>query len=100
MTGVTKDIANNRQVGGEHYKGGIEHWDYVAANGLDYFQAQITKYVSRCHKKNGLQDLHKAQHFLEKYIELAEAKQEKMEAMPDHESANFLTDSKILWPLL
>jgi hypothetical protein len=36
---------------------------------LDYFQAQITKYVMRWDKKNGLQDLEKAQHFLEKYIE-------------------------------
>jgi hypothetical protein len=63
--------ANERQVGGDHYKvGGEEHWDRVARLGLDYFQAQITKYVERCWEKNGLQDLEKAQHFLQKYIEL------------------------------
>lgn len=65
--------ANQRQVGGEHYKradGGEEHWDRVARLGLDYFQACITKYVERCWKKNGLEDLKKAQHFLQKYIEL------------------------------
>ena len=62
--------ANDRQVGGVHYNSKIQHWDYVVANDLDYFQAQITKYVTRHKKKNGLQDLKKAQHFLEKYIEV------------------------------
>lgn len=64
--------ANARQVGGDHYRTSIQHWDYVWANGLDYFQAQITKYVSRWKKKGRLQDLHKARHFLDKYIELNE----------------------------
>ena len=64
--------ANKSQVGGDHYRSPIQHWDYVAANDLDYFQAQITKYVTRWKKKNGVQDLMKARHFLEKYIELAE----------------------------
>lgn len=64
--------ANDKQVGGGHYKGGMEHWDIVAHHDLDYFQGQITKYVMRWKKKNGVQDLLKAQHFLEKYIELQE----------------------------
>ncbi len=64
--------ANDIQVGGDHYKtGGEEHWDRVARLGLDYFQGQITKYVERCWKKNGIQDLQKAQHFLTKYLEIA-----------------------------
>lgn len=64
--------ANSRQVGGSHYKGAaIEHWDIVAQHELDYFQGQITKYVMRWRKKNGVQDLEKARHFLDKYIELA-----------------------------
>ena len=67
------DGANVRQVGGDHYKnGGEEHWDRVARLNLDYFQGQITKYVERWRKKNGVEDLKKAQHFLEKYIELVE----------------------------
>jgi hypothetical protein len=65
--------ANNSQVGGDHYRTGIQHWDYVVANGLDYFQAQIIKYVTRWRKKGGVQDLDKARHFLEKYRELVEA---------------------------
>lgn len=63
--------ANNRQVGGSHYKEmGIEHWDVVALDNLDYFQGQITKYVMRWRGKNGLEDLNKAKHFLDKYIEV------------------------------
>lgn len=62
--------ANDKQVGGSHYKhGGEEHWDRVARLKLDYMQGQITKYVERWKDKNGIEDLRKAQHFLEKYIE-------------------------------
>ena len=64
--------ANDRQVGGKHYSAELQHWDYVYANDLDYFQGQITKYVTRWKRKNGIDDLLKAQHFLEKYIELVQ----------------------------
>jgi hypothetical protein len=64
--------ANKSQVGGDHYKGAaIEHWDFVAQRNLDYFQGNITKYVSRWRKKAGVDDLRKASHYLDKYIELA-----------------------------
>lgn len=62
--------ANDTQVGGGHYKTKIEHWDYVVANKLNYFEGQITKYVTRCRNKNGMQDLEKARHFLDKYMEI------------------------------
>jgi len=72
--------ANETQIGGDHYKtGGEEHWDRVHRLGLDYFQGQITKYIERWKKKGGLQDLHKARHFLDKYIELESAKCAKKE---------------------
>jgi len=67
---LRKTAANLRQVGGQHYKTIIEHWDYVVANDLNYFEGQITKYVTRARKKNGLEDLLKAKHFLEKYMEV------------------------------
>jgi hypothetical protein len=70
IEGKQKMSANKRQVAGNHYNSNIQHWDYVVANDLDYFQAQITKYVTRWKKKNGITDLLKAQHFLEKYIEI------------------------------
>jgi Protein of unknwon function (DUF3310) len=62
--------ANEKQVAGTHYKADVEHWDFVVANDLNYFEGQITKYVARCRKKNGVQDLEKAMHFLEKYLEV------------------------------
>lgn len=63
---------NDIQIGGDHYKvpGQTEHWDFVWQHDLDYFQGQITKYVTRWKKKGGLKDLQKARHFLDKYIEL------------------------------
>jgi hypothetical protein len=79
MDQSTKD-PNSHQVGGNHYKAPVEHWDFVWANHLDYFQGQITKYVARWKGKNGLQDLYKARHFLEKYINLVEKQQKDMQA--------------------
>jgi hypothetical protein len=68
----SKATANERQVAGEHYKkhGDLQHWDIVIKFGLDYFQGQITKYVMRWKDKGGVQDLEKARHFLDKYIEI------------------------------
>lgn len=65
-----KDGANRRQVGGEHYRSPIQHWDFVIANDIPYLEAQIIKYVCRWRKKGGLADLEKAKHFLEKLIEV------------------------------
>lgn len=64
--------ANEKQIGGSHYKtkSGHEHWDVVTEHDLNYFEGQITKYVMRCRKKNGKEDLEKALHFLEKYLEV------------------------------
>lgn len=64
--------ANERQVAGTHYatEHGVQHWDLCAMFSLDHFQSAITKYVFRHKKKGGLQDLEKARHYLDKYIEL------------------------------
>lgn len=69
---MTNSIANSRQVAGTHYKGGeYQHWDFVANLGLNYFIAQTTKYLCRWRNKNGVEDLKKAQHYLQKFMELA-----------------------------
>lgn len=81
--------ANDKQIGGDHYQpvqvGAVQHWDFCAAYNLDYFQGVITKYVTRWKKKNGLQDLEKAKHYLEKYIELERSKIEQAGAAGDSE---------------
>lgn len=61
--------ANDKQVGGDHYRTEYQHWDFAIDVKLGYFTGQVTKYVSRWRKKNGIQDLQKAAHFLQKYIE-------------------------------
>ena len=59
--------ANDRQVGGDHYASTYQHWDFVAdALQGRYLEGCVTKYATRWRKKNGLQDLEKAQHFLAK----------------------------------
>lgn len=64
--------ANDSQVGGSHYQSKYQHWDFVhdCLGGL-YLEGCLTKYVSRWHKKNGLQDLQKAKHYLTKLKEMA-----------------------------
>ena len=75
--------ANDKQVAGNHYrKQGIQHWDYVLANNIPYMEAQVIKYVSRWRDKNGMQDLQKAEHFLQKLIEYETEKQHKEAQVP------------------
>ena len=48
--------ANNIQVGGAHYKTqNIQPWDFIAANGLGFFEGNVVKYVCRHPLKGGLQ---------------------------------------------
>lgn len=64
--------ANAIQYGGTHYKNkAVQPWDYIAANNLGYFEGNVVKYVSRWRDKGGIDDLHKARHYLDKLIELA-----------------------------
>lgn len=71
--------ANSKQVGGYHYASPIQHWDFVIANDIPYMEAQIMKYVFRHRMKGGVQDLKKAQHFLEKLIEVEAKRAEAVE---------------------
>ena len=67
-----RKTANDRQHGGDHYlHQAIQPWDYIAANNLGFFEGNIVKYVSRWRSKGGVEDLKKAQHYLDKLIELA-----------------------------
>src|SRR5258708_4015351 len=63
--------ANDRQVAGDHYKNGYQHWDFVTNVGMGYLAGQVTKYLKRWKNKNGLEDIDKAGHFLDKMIEVA-----------------------------
>ncbi len=71
--------ANDIQIGGDHFKrfGDIQPWDIVVAWDLGYFEGNIVKYVSRWSRKNGVEDLKKARHYLDKLIEVVEATKAK-----------------------
>ncbi len=66
--------ANNQQVGGTHYLRAIQPWDFIAANGIGFFEGNVIKYVTRWRDKAGVDDLKKARHYLDKLIELEENK--------------------------
>ena len=64
--------ANSKQIDGTHYRSDYQHWDALAHVGFgpQYYIGAATKYVSRWRKKNGIRDLRKGQHFVEKLMEL------------------------------
>jgi len=64
--------ANSRQIGGNHYKAGIEPWDYILSNNIGFMEGNIIKYVSRWQRKDGIADLEKAKHYIEKLLEVAQ----------------------------
>lgn len=64
--------ANDIQVDGNHYqKGTLQHWDVMIIMRTHYMPGCASKYLLRHQDKNGLLDLQKAQHFLQKMIECA-----------------------------
>ena len=68
-----KPRANEQQIGGAHYAvKAIQPWDYIIDNNLGYLEGNVVKYVSRWKDKGGIEDLKKAQHYLQKLIEVTE----------------------------
>lgn len=63
--------ALNVQEGGDHYKSlKIQPVEFIHANNLGFIEGCIIKYVSRYKRKNGLEDLKKARHFLDLLVQL------------------------------
>lgn len=53
-----------------HYTdGGIETIDFIEAKRLDYHLGNVVKYITRADKKGGMEDLLKAQWYLNRAIE-------------------------------
>ena len=67
--------ANDTQVGGAHYKvHKVQPWDAILDWGLGFLDGNVVKYMARWRHKDGLKDLYKARHYLDKMIEVEEAK--------------------------
>jgi hypothetical protein len=70
--------ADDYQVGGAHYRASeLQPWHVMEAwmsreAFTGFLHGNVIKYVSRFRNKGGVQDLKKAQHYLEKLIEVME----------------------------
>jgi hypothetical protein len=68
---MSEKSALDVQEGGDHYKSlKIQPVEFIHANGINYIEACVIKYICRHKKKNGLEDLKKAKHFIELLMEL------------------------------
>lgn len=62
--------ATDIQIGGDHYKDfAISPIEFVVKNKLNYLEGNVIKYISRYKKKNGLEDLQKAKHYIDLIME-------------------------------
>jgi hypothetical protein len=64
--------ANQMQIGGSHYKTTYEHWDLAIFLDMGCLEYASSKHVTRWRKKDGIKDLKKALHELDKLIEVYE----------------------------
>lgn len=66
------DSTLTRQVGGDHYKkqgASMQPWAIIDAWGLDFYAGNVLKYLLRHQYKDGVEDLKKARHYLDRMIE-------------------------------
>lgn len=75
---MTITLASDNQVGGDHYRAKkIQPWtameSWLGSEQFEgYLRGNVIKYVARYPEKNGLEDLLKAKHYLERLIEHVE----------------------------
>lgn len=70
--------ANDIQYGGDYYKSQpIQPWDYIVSNNLGFLEGNAVKYLSRFRQKNGVEDLKKAIHYIQKLIEIEECNEKQ-----------------------
>jgi hypothetical protein len=72
--------ANEIQVGGDHYKSKkVQPWDamecWMSPEQFEGFlRGNVIKYIARYKDKDGLKDVQKARHYLDKLIECLETR--------------------------
>lgn len=70
-----KMLASDRQVGGEHYRAkSIQPWtameSWMTSEEFEgYLRGNVIKYIARYKDKNGIEDVYKARHYLERLTE-------------------------------
>lgn len=68
-TGTTLEYSNRFDTRPEHYNSEIDVITFCEANNLGFSEGNVIKYVVRYKEKNGLEDLYKAQEYLNRLIE-------------------------------
>lgn len=63
--------AKQTQIGGSHYCDmAIQPVEFIHRNGIGFMEGCAIKYLCRWRKKNGIEDLEKAKHFIDLLIEM------------------------------
>jgi hypothetical protein len=73
-----------------YYQSAYMHWDFAVKVGLGYLDGCSTKYVARWRGKEGLKDLKKAWHYLEKLIEVGDYSAKRRNIIIDVELQHFV----------
>lgn len=69
-------MTGNKQIGGDHYVSKkVQPWDCMEScmsreEFAGYLRGNIIKYTMRCKDKGAVEDLEKAQHYMEKLLEV------------------------------
>ena len=72
---VNHESPDDKQVDGSHYTSlKLEPWEIIDRLNLDFWDGNALKYLIRHGSKNGIEDLKKAIHYIEKKISILEKK--------------------------
>lgn len=75
LAAIAQPDANAVQIAGDHYQHlDPQPWDVITAWGFGFLDGNALKYLARWRHKNGLEDLRKARHYIDKLIETEEAR--------------------------
>lgn len=86
---------NEKQVAGSHYKGTqFQPWDVILDWKLGYLEGTALKYIARWKKKNGVEDIKKAIHFLEKLVHEEEQVQRSLQQVVNLSQKDFIPTYK------
>ena len=75
---IKKETALTRQIGCNHYKDcKIQPIEYIYSNGLDFFEGNVVKYITRHRTKgDGEKDIRKVIHYAQMILEMEYGKGE------------------------
>lgn len=79
VTTTDRSGANSIQIGGQHYRKAIQPWDamecWMSPEQFEGFlRGNVIKYIARYKDKDGMKDVQKAKHYLEKLLECLETR--------------------------